>query len=58
MKKKLGRPTDNPKVVRIAARLTLQEDERVEALCKRLGISKSDLTRKALLMAAEQLQAA
>lgn len=58
MSKKMGRPTDDPKVEYLNARLSASERDALAFIRKQLGLSKSDATRKALLMAAEQLQAA
>lgn len=44
-KKKMGRPTDNPKTVVKRARMSEEDVEKLQKCCKILGISESDVLR-------------
>ena len=44
-KKKIGRPTENPKVNNYRIRMTDEELRKLEACCKKAGLSKADVIR-------------
>lgn len=44
-KKKMGRPTDNPKTNNYRIRMTDEELKKLEVCCKRTGLSKADVIR-------------
>lgn len=46
--KKLGRPTDDPKPVRISVRINLDDARILEEYCKRTGKPKPDAIRDAI----------
>lgn len=47
-KKKMGRPTDNPKNNNYRIRMTDEELEKLEICCERTGLSKADVIRKGI----------
>lgn len=44
-KKKMGRPTDNPKTIVKRARMSEEDVEKLQICCNVLGISESDVLR-------------
>lgn len=44
-KKKMGRPTDNPKTIVKRARMSEDDIKKLQICCKILGISESDVLR-------------
>lgn len=44
-KKKMGRPTDNPKTIVKRARMSKDDVEKLGYCCKILGLSESDVLR-------------
>ncbi|MDE7425078.1 MAG: hypothetical protein K2N51_15565 [Lachnospiraceae bacterium] len=44
-KKKLGRPTDNPKTIVKRARMSEKDVEKLKECCKVLNMSESDVLR-------------
>ncbi len=44
-KKKMGRPTDNPKTIVKRARMSEEDVEKLQICCKALGMSESDVLR-------------
>lgn len=44
-KKKMGRPTDSPKVNNYRIRMTDEELKKLETCCERTGLSKADVIR-------------
>lgn len=47
-KKKMGRPTDNPKTVVKRARMSEKDVEKLKECCKILNMSESDVLRKGI----------
>lgn len=47
-RKKIGRPTINPKTTRLGVRLPEEEMECLENYCKRKGLKKSEVIRLAI----------
>ncbi|WP_195985298.1 CopG family transcriptional regulator [Clostridium sp. D33t1_170424_F3] len=44
-KKKMGRPTDNPKPIKMQLRLDEETNEKLSGCCKALGLNKSEVLR-------------
>ena len=44
-KKKMGRPTDNPKTIVKRARMSEEDVEKLKACCEALSLSESDVLR-------------
>ena len=44
-KKKMGRPTDNPKTIVKRARMSEEDVEKLKACCESLSLSESDVLR-------------
>lgn len=44
-KKKMGRPTENPKNIQMRIRLSEEEAKKLEACSEKLKVSKSDIVR-------------
>lgn len=44
-KKKMGRPTDSPRVNNYRIRMTDEELKKLETCCERTGLSKADVIR-------------
>lgn len=44
-KKKMGRPTDNPKIIVKRARMSEEDVNKLKMCCEVLGISESDVLR-------------
>lgn len=48
MSAKMGRPTDNPRPIRKAVRLSDEENKKLQEVSKETGISESDLIRQGI----------
>lgn len=48
MSPRTGRPTDNPKDVRIGIRMTKADEEKLEYCCKVLGLTKTEVIQRGI----------
>lgn len=55
-KKKMGRPTDAPRVNNYRIRMTDAELRKLEACCERTGLSKADVIRKGIDIIYQEIQ--
>lgn len=56
-KKKMGRPTDNPKTNNYRIRMTDEELSKLEECCRETGLSKADVIRLGIDKVYEELKA-
>lgn len=47
-KKKIGRPTNDPKTLRITVRFNDEQSKKIDSIAKRLNMSNSEVIRKAV----------
>ena len=52
--KKMGRPTDNPRNLRLSLRMTADEMKDIDDLAKKLSMTKTNMVLKALALLREQ----
>lgn len=52
--KKMGRPTDNPRNLRLSLRMTADEMKDIDDLAKKLSMTKTNMVLKALSLLREQ----
>lgn len=55
-KKKMGRPTDNPRNLRLSLRMTADEMKDIDDLAKKLSMTKTNMVLKALALLREQTE--
>lgn len=55
-KKKMGRPTDNPKTNNYRIRMTDEELKKLERCCEGTGLSKADVIRLGINKVYEELE--
>lgn len=48
MSAKMGRPTDDPKTIRKAFRISVEEDRRLKEQAKKLNVKEADVIRMGL----------
>lgn len=46
--KKIGRPTEDPKTIKLTVRVNSETNDKLEKYCIKKGISKADGVRKAI----------
>lgn len=56
MNKKIGRPTDNPKVERITVRLDVNSKNILDAYCKQKNVDKGEATRRGIQKLRDDLE--
>lgn len=54
--KKMGRPTDNPRNLRLSLRMTAGEMKDIDDLAKKLSMTKTNMVLKALALLREQTE--
>lgn len=54
--KKMGRPTDNPRNLRLSLRMTADEMKDIDDLAKKLSMTKTNMVLKALALLREQIE--
>ena len=54
--KKMGRPTDNPRNLRLSLRMTADEMKDIDDLAKKLSMTKTNIVLKALALLREQTE--
>jgi hypothetical protein len=54
--KKMGRPTDNPRNLRLSLRMTADEMKDIDDLAKKLSMTKTNMVLKALALLREQTE--
>lgn len=54
--KKMGRPTDNPRNLRLSLRMTAGEMKDIDDLAKKLSMTKTNMVLKALALLREQIE--
>ena len=54
--KKMGRPTDNPRNLRLSLRMTADEMKEIDDLAKKLSMTKTNMVLKAVALLREQTE--
>lgn len=54
--KKMGRPTDNPRNLRLSLRMTADEMKEIDDLAKKLSVTKTNMVLKAVALLREQTE--
>lgn len=54
--KKMGRPTDNPRNLRLSLRMTADEMKEIDDLAKKLSMTKTNMVLKAVALLREQAE--
>ena len=54
--KKMGRPTDNPRNLRLSLRMTADEMKEIDDLAKKLSMTKTNMVLKAEALLREQTE--
>ncbi|KXB58513.1 hypothetical protein [Lachnoanaerobaculum saburreum] len=54
--KKMGRPTDNPRNLRLSLRMTADEMKEIDDLAKKLSMTKTNMVLKAVAILREQTE--
>ena len=54
--KKMGRPTDNPRNLRLSLRMTADEMKEIDDLAKKLSMTKTKMVLKAVALLREQTE--
>lgn len=54
--KKMGRPTDNPRDMRLSLRMTADEMKEIDDLAKKLSMTKTNMVLKAVALLREQTE--
>lgn len=54
--KKMGRPTDNPRDMRLSLRMTADEMKEIDDLAKMLSMTKTNMVLKAVALLREQAE--
>lgn len=55
-KKKMGRPTDNPRINNYRIRMTDEELKKMEICCEKTGLSKADVIRKGIDLVYQEIK--
>lgn len=55
-KKKMGRPTNNPKIGRFEIRTTAEEEEMLKICCEKTGKKRTDIVRMGIKKIYEELE--
>ena len=54
--KKMGRPTDNPRINNTRIRMSDEEVRQLEYCCKQTGMTKADVIRKGIQLVYDSIQ--
>ena len=54
--KKMGRPTENPRNLRLSLRMTADEMKEIDDLAKKLSMTKTNMVLKAVALLREQTE--
>lgn len=55
MPKKVGRPTDNPKTIKLQVRITQETMNDIDFCAQKLNVTRSDIIRKGIVLVKAQV---